>query len=269
MWLSGVGHSVGGMGYLSGGELLSGCAHCCIDSNDHERKKSEMILIEERWAQLYKDVDRSMEFFAPRVDFAGSPSQDFEACMEWSADLVMWASDGESPEFAEFSVGYLRCTAVDLTRGEPVEEVFDALSADLEVFCSAFDGGDVREDIQDQFEAPFFGVLALEVAEIAPPFRGHKLGAWLAAEVIARLAPYPYVLVLGYPHPFGPTFPEITDKQAVGKLRRHWRHVGLEPLRGVSHLLGQSTERRNLHRARSKLNSTVDSLKIQFEPKAS
>jgi len=189
--------------------------------------------------------------------------------MEWYADLVMtgdkWEPDGELPEF---SVGYLRCTAVDLTRGESAPEVLDALSADLEVFCPAFDGNDVTEEIQDQFEAPLFGVLALEVAEIASPFRGRGLGVWLAAEVIARLAPYPGTLVLGYPQHFGPPFPGVSSAAAVRKLRRHWRRVGLEPLRGAPQLLGQSTDRRCFDRARARARSVVKGLSFTVDPKA-
>jgi hypothetical protein len=81
--------------------------------------------------------------------------------------------------------------------------MLDSLSSDAENFAGLFDGKYVADSVQQQFQEPFNTVLILLTVFVAEPLRGHDLGAWLAAEVIARMASVSDTLVLLYPQPAG------------------------------------------------------------------
>ena len=73
------------------------------------------------------------------------------------------------------------------------------------------------------FREPFSTVLILLTVLVAEPLRGHDLGAWLAAEVIARMASVTDTLVLLYPYPAGETPEDVSEIQAIDALNRYWR----------------------------------------------
>ncbi len=74
--------------------------------------------------------------------------------------------------------------------------------------CSGalFDGGEVGDWVEDDFEhmlPPVNSVLIITAVSIAKALRGNSIGAWLVAEVIARMASATDTLVLMYPPPAG------------------------------------------------------------------
>lgn len=70
--------------------------------------------------------------------------------------------------------------------------------------------------MQDQFEdVPFNRILIVMLVDVAAPLRGHDLGAWLVAELIARMSSPTDTLVLLYPHPVGPQGDPSAELAAV------------------------------------------------------
>lgn len=208
-------------------------------------------------------MGKRVEVCFPRVRYSSMGESEFDASMQWCAGLTMWnADDGQS----KVLVGHLRFLSMRLWE-DPVADMLDSLSADDAMFLDLFDGEDVNDEIVEQFSGiSFSNVLVLECAEVAEPLRGNNLGAWLAAEVVSRMACGPGTLVAGYPHPFGDPFGGRTEKQAVAKLRRHWRQAGLVPLKGASHLFGGTTDLPALSRARRKIGSAVEDLRVRIDP---
>jgi hypothetical protein len=118
--------------------------------------------------------------------------------------------------------------------------MLDSLSSDAENFAGLFDGKYVTDSVQDQFREPFNTALILLTVFVAEPLRGHDLGAWLAAEVIARMASVSDTFVLLYPHPAGETPEDVSEIQAIDALNRYWRKAGLVPIDEHPGFLGQS-----------------------------
>lgn len=175
--------------------------------------------------------------------------------MEWLAELVMchFGEDGFGDPVT-IVVGELSFLTIRLNE-ESVWSTLDSLSGDAEMFGELFEADDVKPEVAEQFSAlPFNSVLILMNARIARPVRGHNLGTWMAAEVIARMASATDTLVLAYPHPAGPPFDGTTEERAVQKLRRHWMQVGLTPIDEYPHVLGQSTAYAVLNSARAQLS---------------
>lgn len=190
----------------------------------------------------------------PEVRYRSVGGCEYDSCMEWLAELVMchFGEDGFGDPVT-IVVGELSFLTIRLNE-ESVWMTLDSLSSDAEMFGELFDGEYVKPEVAEQFsELPFNRVLILMNAQIAGPVRGHNLGAWMAAEVIARMASATDTLVLAYPHPAGPPFDGTTEEQAVQKLRRHWMQVGLTPIDDHPHVMGQSTAYAVLDAARAQL----------------
>jgi hypothetical protein len=116
-----------------------------------------------------------------------------------------------------------------------------------------FDGRFAAYSVQDQFEEPFNSVLILLTVFVAEPLRGHDMGAWMAAEVISRMASATDTMVLLYPHPAGETPENVSELEAIDSLNRYWRKVGLVPIDDHPGFLGQSTAFTALPEARRAL----------------
>lgn len=79
------------------------------------------------------------------------------------------------------------------------------MSQDTAHFAGLFEGEEVAQAVRDQFDDEWFKrVLIFTLVDVAAPLRGHRLGAWLVAEVIARMASPVDSLVLLYPVAGGP-----------------------------------------------------------------
>lgn len=197
--------------------------------------------------------------FAPKMRYRSMNDSQFDPCMDWQAQLVLARldDDGDHPDVLG---GYLDFLTIRMGE-ESVPEMLDSLSSDAEHFAEVFDDDFVAEPVEGQFEWPFNSVLILLTAFIAEPLRGHDLGAWMAAEVISRMASATDTLVLLYPHPAGKPPEGISEAAAIAALDQHWRKLGVEPIDNASGILGQSTAVTALPEARSRL-SYVEDLQI-------
>jgi len=191
----------------------------------------------------------------PEVRYRSVGGCEYDSCMEWLAELVMchFGEDGFGDPVT-IVVGELSFLTIRLNE-ESVWATLDSLSGDAEMFGELFEADYVKPEVAEQFsELPFNSVLILMNARIAQPVRGHNLGAWMAAEIIARMASATDTLVLAYPHPAGPPFDGTTEERAVRKLRRHWMKIGLTPIDEYPHVMGQSTAYAVLNAARAQLS---------------
>ena len=129
---------------------------------------------------------------------------------DWGADVVKIEPPTGDPArmFRWMLGGHLRANPPfeTIRLGEhSIADMLDSLSQDAENFADLFDGKYVADSVQDQFREPFNTALILLTVLVAEHLRGHDLGAWLAAEVIARMGSVSDTLVLLYPHPAGET----------------------------------------------------------------
>ena len=193
--------------------------------------------------------------FAPTVRYVSTNDSQFDPCMDWRAEL--WLGHLDIVDEPDVLGGYADFLTIRL--GEhPIADLLDSLSQDAENFAGLFDGSYVAGSVQDQFHEPFNTVLILLTVFVAKPLRGHDLGAWLAAEVIARMASVTDTLVLLYPHPAGETPEDVSEIQAIDALNRYWRKAGLVPIDEHPGFLGQSTAYTALPDARCELQHVQD-----------
>jgi predicted Zn-dependent protease with MMP-like domain len=197
----------------------------------------------------------AVALFAPTVRYVSTNDSQFDPCMDWRAEL--WLGHLEIVDEPDVLGGYADFLTVRL--GEhPIADVLDSLSQDAENFAGLFDGSNVAESVQYQFQEPFNTVLILLTVLVAKPLRGHDLGAWLAAEVIARMASGTDTLVLLYPHPAGEPPEDVSEIHAIDALNRYWRKAGLVPIDEHPGFLGQSTAYTALPDARCELQHVQD-----------
>lgn len=191
--------------------------------------------------------------FAPRVRYVSTGESQFDSMMTWRAELELaYLSEDDTPNvlggYADFLI---------IRVGEhPIDDLLDSFSQDAEHFAELFDGGDVADSVQEQFDdSPFNRILIITLVEVAAPLRGHDLGAWLVAEVISRMASPIDTLVLLYPHPLGDQVDDVAEAAGVAALTRHWQRVGLQPV--GEGFLGQATAYRHLSDARARLKGVA------------
>ena len=197
----------------------------------------------------------TVTLFAPKVRYTSTFESQFDAMMTWRAELELsYLIEGDTPNVlaghAEFLI---------IRVGEhPIHDLLDSLSQDAVQFADLFDGDDVADSIQDQFEdAPFNRILIITAIEVAAPLRGNDLGAWLAAEVIDRMASPTDTLVMLSPQPADPeTRP--TSERGVSTSSNYWRRVGLEPVEDHPQFMCQATAYSHLTRARAALSAVTD-----------
>jgi hypothetical protein len=193
--------------------------------------------------------------FAPTVRYASTNDSQFDPCMDWRAEL--WLGHLDIVDEPDVLGGYADFLTIRL--GEhSIADMLDSLSQDAENFAGLFDGKYVADSVQEQFQEPFNTVLILLTVLVAEPLRGHDLGAWLATEVIARMASVSDTLVLLYPHPAGETPDDVSEIQAIDALNRYWRKAGLVPIDEHPGFLGQSTAYTALANARGQLQHIED-----------
>ena len=161
--------------------------------------------------------------FAPTVRYASTNDSQFDPCMDWRAEL--WLGQLDIVDAPDVLGGYADFLTIRLGE-DSIADMLDSLSQDTENFAGLFDGKYVADSVRDQFREPFSTVLILMTVLVAEPLRGHDLGAWLAAEVIARMASVTDTLVLLYPHPAGRNsrrcFRDPGDRCAQPVLAQSW-----------------------------------------------
>lgn len=197
----------------------------------------------------------TVTLFAPKVRYASTFESQFDAMMTWRAELELsYLIEGDTPSVL---AGYADFLIIRV--GEhPICDLLDSLSEDAVQVAGLFDGDDVADAIQDQFEdAPFNRVLIVTSVEVATPLHGNDLGAWLVAEVIDRMASPTDTLVMLLPQPVdsetGPT-PALE----MSAMSHYWRRVGLEPVEDNPQFMCQATAYSHLTRARAALRVVTD-----------
>jgi hypothetical protein len=201
------------------------------------------------------ESDPNATLFAPGIRYRSTNDSQFDPCLDWRAELVLGRLD--HVDCPDVLGGYVDFLTIRLGE-ESIPVMLDSLSSDAENFAGLFDGRFVAYSVQDQFEEPFNSVLILLTVFVAEPLRGHDLGAWMAAEVISRMASVTDTLVLLYPHPAGETPDNVSEIEAIDVLNRYWRKVGLVQIDDRPGFLGQSTAFTALPEARQALRHVED-----------
>lgn len=202
----------------------------------------------------------TVELRNPFLWYSSGNNVEADECLDWTAQAAMFADGEESEVLRTVPVGTLDFAVLRLDEGVPIVELLDELGDEALPFEEAFVGDVLSTEAEMQFGWCHTVLLLLD-ARIAGEVRGRGLGAWLAAEVCARFAS-PGTIVLGWPHPVG-----IPEKgrgmvEAEDALMNYWTWVGLEPLNGAPHLIGQSTHCDTLSSSRKVLRERLDGVRI-------
>lgn len=205
-------------------------------------------------------VKTTTTLFAPKVRYSSTFDIHSDAMMAWRADLELgyFDEDDDPGDATQVSGGHAEFVLVDV--GEyPIGELLDSVSPDAAYFSTLFEGVDVAPVVQQEFEdSPFNRVLIVTRVEVSPPLRGHGLGAWLVAELIARMASPIDTLVLLYPNPAGAHARNVTEMAGAEALWSYWQRCGLAPMEHQPQFLAAATAYTHLLRARDALRPVGD-----------
>ncbi|MGB8405907.1 MAG: hypothetical protein WCE30_17745 [Mycobacterium sp.] len=201
-------------------------------------------------------LDNAIALHNPTIRYRSTNTCDSDAAMDWRADLHLYPVDGGDPIIG----GYVDFVMVRISETDIAPALAD-IGGNAELFADLFDGPDLIADVDDQFEdTPFNNALLILDTHIEPPLRGHNLGAWMVAEVIARMAPVVDTLVALYPHPTPIPDDYSTHLGAIAALDAYWRTIGVIPLHGDPRILGHTTAYDTLSNARQALADVRDSV---------
>lgn len=208
-----------------------------------------MAVTPETFGVAAADMDGTVVLFSPKVRFTSTNESQFDARMDWRAELELGYFGGRHDGAVDLGDtpdvygGYAEFLQIRLGEHD-VWDLLDSLSQDAEMFGHLFDGDEVGDWAEDDFEhamPPVNSVLIVTAVYVATALRGNSIGAWLVAEVIARMASATDTLILMYPHPLGHSADDVSDLEAVEKLTRYWQRVGLNPIDSHPGFLAQST----------------------------
>ncbi|CAG7636763.1 hypothetical protein SIM91_05180 [Rhodococcus opacus] len=222
-------------------------------------------------ADLAEEEGRStVDLFAPRVRFHSVGLSDLDACLDWFAELIMTVDIDDADDVI---VGSLDFTLIRLGTEDPIALCLDQFDGDHEMLADLFDGNQLAEQVEEQYETLAViteAVLVPNIAFVTEPLRGHDLGAWLVSETIHRMLPTGIVLM--WPYPVLSSDPDLDAgaqiaalDSAISRLSDHFGRCGLTPIESAPWALGMSTAFEALPVARSRLGavrSTTVSLSI-------
>lgn len=176
-------------------------------------------------------------------------------------------------------VGSLDFTVIRLGTADPIALCLDQFDGDHEMLAGLFDGNQLTEQVEEQYETLTVvteAVLIPNIAFVTEPLRGHDLGVWLVAETIHRMLPTGMVLMRPYPvlstgsdpdpDPDADSVQITVLDSAIGRLSDHFGRCGLTPVESAPWALGMSTAFEALAVARSLLGavgSTTVSLTLE------
>ena len=101
-------------------------------------------------ADLAEEEGRGIvELCAPRVRFRSVGLSDLDACLDWFAELVM-AVDIDDVD--DVVVGSLDFTVIRLGTADPIALCLDQFDGDHEMLAGLFDGNQLAERVEEQFE---------------------------------------------------------------------------------------------------------------------
>ncbi|WP_241031835.1 hypothetical protein [Rhodococcus koreensis] len=177
-------------------------------------------------------------------------------------------------------VGSLDFTVIRLGAADPIALCLDQFDGDHEMLAGLFDGNQLAEQVEEQYETLTVvteAVLIPNIAFVTEPLRGHDLGLWLVAETIHRMLPTGIVLMWPYPvlttgsilgtgtdpdpDPDPDADPDADPvhiaalDSAIGRLSDHFGRCGLTPVESAPWALGMSTTFEALPVARSHLGA--------------
>jgi hypothetical protein len=218
-------------------------------------------------ADLVEEMgEDAVKLFAPQVRFRSVNLSEYDACLDWFAELTMTVDIDDADAVV---VGTLDFTLIRLGTGDAIAWCLDQFDGDHEMLAALFDGDQLTEQVEEQFETMILSgdvVLVPNIAFVAEPLRGRKLGAWLVAETIYHMLPAGIVLVWPYPVTSSDT-PQIEELDgAITRLSDHFQLCGLTPVESAPWALGMSTVFTTLEQARAQLSSVRDiSVSVQLE----
>ncbi|WP_212815012.1 MULTISPECIES: hypothetical protein [unclassified Mycolicibacterium] len=196
--------------------------------------------------------------FRPRLQYTSTGESQFDAMITWRADLELGYLDehGNAEWDAPDVVGGHAEFVVINVGQHPIAELLDSLSQDTALFGVLFEGDDVAEAVQEQFENETFNrVLIVTAIEVAEPLRGNGLGAWVVAELVERMASPTDTIVLLHPAPAEPPASKDAELAAKRALSMYWQQFGLKPIKHQPEFLGAATAYGQLQRARDALRA--------------
>ena len=220
-------------------------------------------------ADLAEEEDRStVDLLSPRVRFRSVGHSDLDACLDWFAELIMTVDIDDTDDVV---VGSLDFTVIRLGTEDPIALCLDQFDGDHEMLAGLFDGNQLAEQVEEQYETLTVvteAVLIPNITFVAEPLRGHDLGLWLVSETIHRMLPTGIVLMWPYPvlSPGSPGSDPDADPDAdpvhitaldsaIGRLSDHFERCGLTPVESAPWALRMSTTFEALAVARSRLGA--------------
>ena len=221
-------------------------------------------------ADLVEEEGRStVELLWPRVRFRSVGHSDLDACLDWFAELIMTVDIDDADDVV---VGSLDFTVIRLGTEDPIAMCLDQFDGDHEMLAGLFDGNQLAEQVEAQYETLTVvteAVLIPNITFVTEPLRGHDLGLWLVAETIHRMLPTGIVLMWPYPvlttgsilgsdpdaDPDADPVHIAALDSAIGRLSDHFERCGLTPVESAPWALGMSTTFEALEVARSRLGA--------------
>lgn len=147
-------------------------------------------------ADLAEEEGRStVDLLSPRVRFRSVGHSDLDACLDWFAELIMTVDIDDADDVV---VGSLDFTVIRLGTEDPIALCLDQFDGDHEMLAGLFDGNQLAEQVEEQYETLTVvteAVLIPNIAFVTEPLRGHDLGLWLVSETIHRMLPTGIVLM--------------------------------------------------------------------------
>jgi hypothetical protein len=138
--------------------------------------------------------------------------------------------------------GYITLTRFDLDRamdeGQDPWQVFDCLSQEaLDLYETIYDGFDFKKQVPIQTLSP--SLLVIDTAEVLPPYRGGRLGLFMALKAMQLLGPAGGAAALvAAPLNQSAWRPEMEMQnfepdcpQVRAKLGLYWQQLGFRPFR--------------------------------------
>lgn len=210
-----------------------------------------MPTLREMAEQVRSQGNETVSLSGPLVRYHSMNTSEFDACMDWCAQLWMHVDEYDN---AAVSVGCIDFLTIRLGREHVGVDILDSYSQAAVEFSPLFDREWLDDEVQEQFDAtPINDVLVVLTADLAPPVRGHQLGAWMISEISDRMLSSHDGLIVLSPVPDETDGRSAAWRRAVERLGRYWRTSGLVPIEAHPEFLGQATAYNALGNARKAL----------------
>ncbi|WP_157124326.1 hypothetical protein [Nocardia pseudovaccinii] len=201
--------------------------------------------------QAQNDGRETLSLGGPLVRYRSINTSEFDACMDWCAQLWMHVDEYDDTAVC---VGCIDFLTIRLGREHVGADILDSYCQGAVEFSPLFDREWLDEQVQQQFEAtPINDVLVVLTAQLAPPVRGHQLGAWMISQISDRMLSSHDGLIVLSPISDQTDGTSTVGRRARQRLDRYWRTSGLVPIDAHPEFLGQATAYNALDKARTAL----------------